>query len=156
MGKFLKFVSFRKRYILLSFVILVILLFIIYHVNTRIFYDVEPIEKVVTNDLVGTWRFIPPISKKLFAKPSIIILKRDGSYEIHNPPIWVRKKCKPPTKIFMSESCGEIITGNWTLGKRKPSAGFNGIDQFGLHIQGKRQPYQLQYCRVAPDITPLR
>jgi hypothetical protein len=110
----------------------------------------------VENDLVGTWKFIPSIGEKLFARPSIIILKKNGCYEIHNPPIWLRKICKPPAKIFMSESCGEIIIGNWTWGRRKPSVGLNGIDNFGGHILGKRQPYQLQYCRIAPDITPLR
>lgn len=123
-----------------------------------LFYDVRPLSKnVAENDLIGTWKFKPTIENRLFAKPSIIILKKDGCYEIHNPPIWLRKMCKPPTKIFISETCEEIIIGNWFFAKKgMAGVSFVGIDGFGGYIIGKRAPYQLHYCRIAPDVTPLR
>jgi hypothetical protein len=151
----------------------------IYCISRVYFYGFSPQQKVLKEDLIGTWKLKPLIDfstpSYFFKKPSFIILRSDGCYEIHNPPDYLKPKylkpeeylkefpekchkvyCIPVPQIHLSPSCQRVICGNWEFSDYvDPGIAFNGIFHFGHRIQGKSSPYQLWYCDIAPDITPL-
>jgi hypothetical protein len=147
----------KKKCLSFSILALLILLFVIYEINEILFYDLPPSGKVVEYDLIGTWKFK---SRKLFASSSIIVLKKDGSYEIHNPPIWLRKMCEFPTKIYGTKLCGEIIVGDWDLTRfserSHPYVRLKGIKGLRFTVHGRYPPYQFWYYRAGPELSPLR
>jgi hypothetical protein len=158
---------------------LVLFSLLIYYINSVYFYDFRPQEKVLKEDLIGTWKLKPLINFStpfyFFKKPSFIILRSDGCYEIHNPPEYLKLKYLKPEeylkavpekyhkeyrdpvpKIYLSSLCQQVICGTWNFSDYgNPGIGFNGIFNFGHRIQGKSSPYQLWYCEIDPDVTPL-
>jgi hypothetical protein len=158
MKHFLSKIKFFKiKSLSIAFLILLLWLFVIYKIRMAIFYDLPPRENVVEHDLNGKLRFK---DGKLFARPSIMILRKDGSYEIHNPPLWLRKMCEFPTKIYETKSCGEIIIGEWSLTRFSkqgyPYVRLEGIKGLTLEVHGRYPPYQLWYYRAGPELSPLR
>jgi hypothetical protein len=153
------------------FIILGLILFLLLINNIRwaLFYQDFPQENVLEDDLVGTWEFYAPIwhhsipitLDSLFTKkqPSLMILKQDGSYEIHNPPKYLKKFLDlQPQKQFTS-SCGQVSIGKWEISEwrsvaKQTNIAFDDL-RCGHRLQGRSNPYQLWYCEVAPDATPL-
>jgi hypothetical protein len=158
---------------------LILFLLLVYYISRVHFYDFRPQEKVLKENLIGTWKLKPLINFStpfyFFKKTSLIIIRSDGCYEIHNPPEYLKPKYlkpeeylkevpekdhkvyrEPEPKIHLSPLCQRVICGNWRFSDYgNPRIGFEGIFNFSHRIQGKSSPYQLWYCEVDPDITPL-
>lgn len=150
----------KMKALLLLFIVVVFILFSFLMLscdNTSLKktmdYDSSPQRKVTDEELIGTWELKNHLVHHNVL--SLIILKRDGIYEIHNPPSCLENYCEPKPDVFESPTCKTVITGKWINGRWKPGIEFKGIYNFGPKIQGATPPYQLWYSEISPDITPL-
>jgi hypothetical protein len=140
---------------------LILFLHIINNISWMFFYDSSPQGKIMKDDLVGTWELPLPITT-LFTKKqsSLIMLKQDGTYEIHNPPQYLKKFCDLQQKKLSTISCGQVTIGEWIIitsfyTPQESSVVFEGISCFAHRLRGRSNPYQLWYCEGDPDIDHM-
>jgi len=119
--------------------------------------------------LVGTWQWRSH-DEYGFAtkpdKPSLMILRNDGRYEIHNPPTYiavpapkyVRESIADQAKYYRSPACGLIVVGKWSGdgGDQKIN---RAIRLKGLEFQegflgGKTAPFIIYQYWCDPDVIP--
>jgi hypothetical protein len=150
-----------RCFILIILVGLIIFSFLIYNISWFLFYEIDPRENILKEDLIGTWELITPITvHSLFIKkqPSLIILKQDESYEIHNPPKYVKRFCESLPKKQIAISCGQVIVGGKWFIHTSPLdsiVGFKEAPDFAHRLRGRSDPYQFWYCEFDPDVAPM-
>ncbi|MDR2116101.1 MAG: hypothetical protein LBP87_06955 [Planctomycetaceae bacterium] len=135
---------------------LILFLLMIKNLNRASFYTDSPHGKIfVEEDLIGTWELISP--RPLFTKiqPSLMILKRDGSYEIHNPTRYLKKFCDSQPKKQFTVPCGLVTAGEWDITTHiglMSEITFKGIPKSIHNLHGRYPPYQLWYFEGIPDM----
>jgi hypothetical protein len=139
---------------------LILFLHILNNISWMFFYDSSPQGKITEENLVGTWELTSSITTLITkTQSSLIILKQDGNYEIHNPPKYLKKFCDLQQKKLSTVSCGQVATGEWliiTLSiTHESNVVFEGTTRFAHRLRGRSNPYQLWYCEGDADVDPM-
>jgi hypothetical protein len=157
--------KFQKKFFMLL-IIFCVCLFFIYYVYLLTVHETVIRKRLSENELIGTWKLDKTLWVTENYNNSLIVIRRDGFYEIHNPPKVIIEKLElndPLPKLYLSKTCKYIIVGKWKHhfpSKHAPPKlranllDFSEIKWFRLQFFGFAPPYYMVFYSGDPDGTP--